>query len=221
MFLHKHPYSPFFPENATKLIVGTLPPPRFTTRQLFDEDVDFCYGSKYGLLWPILNSIFDLNLNFENTQVAIDQRKSFLTNHKIGICDIIESCERTKINASDLGMENIVLRDFFTYLEQNKSIENIIFLGGNSNNGPEYLFRKLLQSHKMSLKKVSSKEERIHQFKFQDRVILTNTLISPSNAANRSIGANQEYKMHKKEDSNFTTFNFRVLKYKQAFKKIE
>ena len=31
MFIHKHPYPPFIPKNATKLIVGTLPPPRFYT----------------------------------------------------------------------------------------------------------------------------------------------------------------------------------------------
>ena len=218
MFLHQHPYPPFFPENATKLIVGTIPPPRFSLGQLFDEDVDFCYGSKHGLLWPILNTIFDLKLEFQNTQQAINQRKVFLTQHKIGICDIIESCERTKINASDLGMENIILRDLFTYLEENKSIERFLFLGGNSKNGPEYLFRKLLNSHKIVLKKVPSRFERIHQFKFKDRIITTNTLISPSKAANRTIGANLEYKIIKQENPNFTTFDFRVLKYRPAFK---
>jgi G:T/U-mismatch repair DNA glycosylase len=218
MFIHQHPYSPFFPKNATKLIVGTLPPPRFSMGQLFDEDVDFCYGSKYGLLWPILNTIFDLNLSFKNTKQAVDQRKTFLKQHKIGICDIIESCERTKINASDLGMENIVLRDFLFYLEQNKAIETILFLGGNSKNGPEYLFRKLLHSHKMVLKKVPSETQRIHQFKFQDRTINTNTLISPSSAANRSIGADLQYKLQKQQNPKFTTLDFRVSKYRAAFK---
>lgn len=217
MFFHQHPYPPFFPKKTTKLIVGTLPPPRFSIGELFDEDVNFCYGSKYGLLWPILNTLFDLKLVFQNTQYAIDQRKIFLTKHKIGICDIIESCERTKINASDLGMENIILRDFFTYLEENKSIDSLLFLGGNSKNGPEYIFRKLLNSHKIVLNKIPSSFERIHHFKFQNRVITTNTLISPSNAANRSIGANQEYKICKQENPNFTTFDFRVLKYRQAF----
>ena len=45
MFLHKHPYPPFINQDTTKLIVGTLPPPRFSTRQLLEKDVDFCYGS--------------------------------------------------------------------------------------------------------------------------------------------------------------------------------
>ena len=67
MFEHTHPYPPFNLEHATKLIVGTLPPPRFTTGDLLPEDVDFCYGSKNGMLWPILDQIFDLGLVYENT----------------------------------------------------------------------------------------------------------------------------------------------------------
>jgi len=62
VFQHTHPYEPFLFPEATKLIVGTLPPPRFTTGDLKPADVDFCYGSKDGQLWPILDKIFDLGL---------------------------------------------------------------------------------------------------------------------------------------------------------------
>ena len=111
MFLHQHPYPPFIPENTTKLIVGTIPPPRFSTGELFSEDVDFCYGSKFGLLWPILDRIFELHLKYENTNQAIVQRKKFLAQNGIGICDVIESCTRGKIDASDAGMNQIKMRN--------------------------------------------------------------------------------------------------------------
>lgn len=75
MFVHKHPYKPFIPERATKLIVGTLPPPRFSMGNLKKGDVDFCYGSIDGQLWKILDEIFTLNLHFETTDLAIQQRK--------------------------------------------------------------------------------------------------------------------------------------------------
>ena len=75
MFHHIHPYPPFIPENATKLIVGTLPPPRFTTGELKEGDVDFCYGSRDGQLWTILDKIFDLDLKYETTAQAIAQRE--------------------------------------------------------------------------------------------------------------------------------------------------
>ena len=82
MFIHRHPYPPFLLENTSRLIVGTLPPPRFSTGELFKEDVDFCYGSKYGLLWPILDEIFKLDLLYENSSTGIEQRKTFLKKQK-------------------------------------------------------------------------------------------------------------------------------------------
>lgn len=89
MWFHKHPYPPFIPETATRLIVGTLPPPRFSTGNLNAQDVDFCYGSSNGMLWKIWNRLYDLKLDFENTHFAIEQRKAFLKHERFGICDIV------------------------------------------------------------------------------------------------------------------------------------
>ena len=117
-FQHIHPYAPFLFDSARKWIVGTLPPPRFTQGMLRPGDVDFCYGSRDGQLWPILNKIFELDLAFETTDKAIDQRKNFLLQRGIGICDIVDRAERERIDASDLGMKNIELRDLFSILER-------------------------------------------------------------------------------------------------------
>ena len=116
MFLHTHPYEPYLYPEATKLIVGTLPPPRFTTGALKEGDVDFCYGSRDGQLWRILDTIFHIGLRYENTSYAIEQRKRFLQSRNIGICDIVASAERNKVDATDLGMKNIVLRDLIKIL---------------------------------------------------------------------------------------------------------
>ena len=88
-------------KDTKKLIVGTLPPPRFSTGDLLEKDVDFCYGSYYNSLWLYIDKIHNLNLRFDNSQEAIDQRIHFLIKHKIGVCDIVDSCERKKIDASD------------------------------------------------------------------------------------------------------------------------
>jgi hypothetical protein len=85
LFKHKHPYQPFIPENATKLIVGTLPPPRFSGGKLKKGDVNFCYGSIDGLLCPVLDKIFQLNLDFETTDKAIKQRKDFFVSKNIAL----------------------------------------------------------------------------------------------------------------------------------------
>lgn len=218
MFEHFHPYEPFLNHNTEKIIVGTLPPPRFCTNEFKENDVNFCYGSKDNLLWQAWNKIFNLNLAFENTKEEINKRKEFLLKHKIGICDIVESCKREKIDASDIGMSEIILRDILGYVKEHKNIQTIIFTGGLCKNSPEYFLRQILKKQNINLEIISEKLPKKHQFEYDNRIIQTISLTSPSNAANRSIGANTYYKKMKKENPNYTTFDFRVEQYKKVFK---
>ncbi len=239
MFLHTHPYKPFLFKEATKLIVGTLPPPRFTSGDFKEGDVDFCYGSIDGQLWPILNRIFKLNLKFERTPEAVDQRMEFLRSRNIGICDIVASAERSKVDASDLGMKNVKLRDLVAYLKEYPNVNTLLFTGGNSKNGPEYFFRKLLKHYDLKLEVLSPDVPRIHQFVLpkrtegsheiprllsstrnmgeEGRAIRTVSLTAPSGAANRAVGSLQEYKDMKNQNPEFNTIDFRVLQYAAYF----
>lgn len=225
-FQHIHPYPPFLFPEATKIIVGTLPPPRFTTRALKKEDVDFCYGSCNSLLWRILDHIFDVNFCYENTTQAIVQRENFLQQYKIGICDIVQRADRFKIDASDLGMQNIVLRDIVRYLQDYSNIDTLLFTGGNSKNGPEYLFRKHLKQYGLALKVISDKVPRVYQFELpaalytgeKPRIVKTVSLTAPSGAANRAIGSLPMYKALKSKKPTFTPFDFRVMQYREFFK---
>ncbi len=219
MFHHTHPYPPFIPKNATKLIVGTLPPPRFTIGELKPDDVNFCYGSRDGQLWPILNAIFDLGLVYENTDFAINQRKDFLIERGIGICDIVDSSHRDKIDASDLGMQNIELRDLVTILADYPKVNTLLFTGGNSKNGPEYFFRRHLKAHQLSLQKVSDEVPRVHQFLLpkSKRTIKTVSLTAPSGAANRAVGSMDAYKKMKAAFPEKTTIDFRIEQYRPFF----
>ena len=215
MFHHQHPYPPFIPENATKLIVGTLPPPRFTTGELKEGDVDFCYGSRDGLLWKVIDEVFELDLKYETTAEAIRQREDFLIKNKIGICDTVESCRREKIDASDLGMQEVELRDLIKILRKHPDIKTLLFTGGNSKNGPEFFFRKLLKLYDLKLKVIANDVPRVHQFVLDGRLINTVSLTAPSGSANRAIGSMQLYKELKKQNPEFNTIDFRVLQYRQ------
>ena len=230
MFLHTHPYKPFLFEEATKLIVGTLPPPRFTTGELKQGDVDFCYGSRDGQLWPILDRIFNLNLKFETTEEAVQQRIDFLKKRRIGICDIVESAKRSKVDASDLGMQQTQLRDLIGYLHQYPKVKTLLFTGGNSKNGPEYFFRKQLKRYQLEFKVVSSEVPRIHEFGLPvlpgkeegpanstPRTIKTVSLTAPSGAANRAVGGLPAFKKLKDQNPSFSTVDFRVLQYAPFF----
>lgn len=241
MFIHTHPYRPFLFKDATKLIVGTLPPPRFTTGDLKEDDVNFCYGSRDGQLWPILDRIFKLGLRYDNSKDAILQRQEFLVKRKIGICDIVESAERDKIDASDLGMQHIKLRNLIAFLQKYPRVKTLLFTGGNSKNGPEYFFRRHLKEHGLTLKVISDNVPRIHEFKLPrnmvqgvpingeameslegqieptPRKITTISLTAPSGAANRAVGSMDAYKRMKDKNPDFNTLDFRVLQYKAFF----
>src|SRR5690554_6136452 len=215
MFFHQHPYAPFIPENATKLIVGTLPPPRFSTGELKEGDVDFCYGSRDGMLWQIIDQIFHLGLKYENTREAIEQREQFLIRHGIGISDMVESCMREKVDASDIGMTEVVLRDQIDILRRHPSIHTLLFTGGNSKNGPEYFFRKLLKKYDLGLKVIANDVPRGHQFVLDGQTINTISLIAPSGSANRAVGSMDLYTHLKRKNPYFNTVDFRVMQYRE------
>lgn len=223
VFKHQHPYLPFLNKNTKKLIVGTLPPPRFSTGNLLEKDVDFCYGSYYNSLWLYIDKIHNLKLRYDNSEEAVEQRKQFLTDHYIGVCDIVESCEREKMDASDLSMQNIKLRDVIGYIKQYPNIETLLFTGGNSKNGPEYFFRKHIRAYGLKLEVVSDEIPRIHQFELPDdhsktlRIIKTVSLTSASGSANRAIGSMPLYQQLKNRNPDFTTFDFRVMQYSEFF----
>ena len=189
--------------------------PRFTTG-LNEEDVDFCYGSSNGLLWKVWDRIYDLNLVYENTTCHCTT-ESFLQREKIGVCDIVGAAYREKIDASDLGMQRVELRDLLGILEQYPKVSTLIFTGGNSKNGPEYFFRQLLKKAKLTLVCLDDQVPRKHQLEWAGRVITTYSLTAPSGTANRAIGSMDRYKKNKAQNPKYTTMDFRVEQYSRVF----
>ncbi len=216
-FIHEHPYPPFIPVHCEKLIVGTIPPPRFSTGEIDHKDVDFCYGSRFGLLWPILERIFDSKLDYENTTQAIEQRKQLLVRNRIGICDMVAYCTRERMEASDLGMKEIELRNLKNILEKNSKIETLLFMGGNSNNGPEYLFKKHAKEIDLKITLKHARSPRINELDLSGRKVSCVSLVSPSSAANRAIGGHPLYKAKKAADNSYTTLDFRLEQYRPFF----
>jgi len=106
-------------------------------------------------------------------------------------------------------MMDIRQRNILRQLELHPTLTTLIFAGGNSKNGPEYLFRRQLKeqfgSDEPSVSKtygpsdlqlhcVDSDVPRKHQFTLGNRTYTTVSLTSPSNAANRAIGSSALYK---------------------------
>jgi len=126
--IEKHPFEPYIPKNATKLIIGTIPPPRFSKKSLNDDDVNFYYGSNKNNFWSILGEIFNIGFNKRNNDDEIEKRKSFLKNNNIAICDIVKRTKRKKKDsANDRDLEVIEYLDILNLLKSNPNINSLIY----------------------------------------------------------------------------------------------
>lgn len=188
----KHPYEPFIPEGADKLIIGTIPPYRFCQEdELFSDDVNFYYGSRDNYFWEIMSEITDSTLHFENTEEAIRERKDLLTQLNAGMTDIIESCTHIDGKSDDASLCNIKTKDIATLLSKYQNITELIYTSTSNtiihfmNNsiktnhswskenkldgnividGKKYIVRKLYSPSPKALWSIT-KEERIERYK--------------------------------------------------------
>ncbi len=129
-----HPYEPFVPRGATRLIVGTMPPYRFCIepKQLNITDVDFYYGSKDNEFWHLVEQVSGETFDYELTEKAIAQRKAFLEKRKIGITDIVKSCTHINGKSDDASLKSIEPKPLQLLLEANKTIDTLIYTGRNN-----------------------------------------------------------------------------------------
>lgn len=125
-----HPYAPYIPEGATKLIIGTMPPFRFCTsggRTLHDNDVDFYYGSRDNHFWKLLSEVTGTPLEFVNTTEAVNQRKQLLKQLHIGISDIVGSCIHRNGKSDDASLFSIEPKPLDKLLLEHPNIEKLIY----------------------------------------------------------------------------------------------
>lgn len=123
-----HPYGPYIPQDATKLIIGTMPPYRFcVTKEFYPDDVDFYYGSRDNSFWPLVSAAAHRKLHYENTQEAVDERKKLLADLHMGIADIVQSCIHQDGKASDNCLLDIQYLDLRTLLKENPKIDTLIY----------------------------------------------------------------------------------------------
>ena len=123
--LQKHPYQPFVSKNTTKLIIGSIPPPRFCKPSigvLYKDDIDWYYGSNRNNFWELFN-IGALPLMH-----GIKARQDLLIKMKVGITDIIQSCIRKKLNiASDKNLKDCTHKNIKDLLNKYSAINTLLY----------------------------------------------------------------------------------------------
>jgi G:T/U-mismatch repair DNA glycosylase len=128
----KHPFPFYISDNATKLIIGTIPPARFCIDRnekkstlTNPNDVGFYYGSCDNYFWELIGEVFDTKFAFG--EEGVEQRKNFLNRKGIGITDMIEECERINNSSLDSKLEIIQFRKVSPLLKIFPNIKTLIY----------------------------------------------------------------------------------------------
>jgi hypoxanthine-DNA glycosylase len=101
------------------LILGTLPSDNSLVNQQY-------YNNPRNQFWKIIFSIFNDGLVIEN----YDNRIGLLKRHKIGLWDVLKSCDRE--GSSDAAIKNPIANDFKTFFDKHTKIKTLIFNGKDS-----------------------------------------------------------------------------------------
>jgi hypoxanthine-DNA glycosylase len=119
-----HPYEPYIPEAASKLIIGSIPPYRFCVKpqNLLLGDVNFYYGSHDNLFWELIPEA--RNSDFGD---SIEKRKEFLKNNNFGITDMIQSCVHEGQKSTDEDLKDIELKPIKDLLVEHPNIKLLFY----------------------------------------------------------------------------------------------
>ncbi|PIN79105.1 hypothetical protein COY26_01535 [Candidatus Woesearchaeota archaeon CG_4_10_14_0_2_um_filter_33_10] len=121
--IETHAFGNFVPQDAKYLILGS-----FTAKQAakentaYDGSYDWFYATKRNQFWPILEAVYELELNNK-----LSKQKLF-SDLGIAMADIILQCERKEDNNLDNNLVNFVynIDEIAKILDKNQ-IEKIFF----------------------------------------------------------------------------------------------
>ncbi len=239
-----HPYPPFVPPQASRLIVGSFPPIKLT-RQIVEDggdciirtynnylkrhsrtgrDVDFYYGSEKNYFWKLFADVHETRLT------DLNSIKRLLTATDTAITDIFEVCIR---KLYDKKSKKLILPS------QTLSKKNDIDLAVSSGDSSLYplILRDIpaILGNNRSIKSLiftSSFVARLFRKNFaqphyssqnEDTYIIIDgrklkivLVPSPSGAANVSIGNKFEYKQRRQADKEFNTYKYRLEIYRKV-----
>lgn len=124
-----HSFPPFANSQTEILILGTMPGIASLEKQEY-------YAHPRNNFWKIIYTLLNSLPIAEN----FEEKISLLQNHKIGLWDVLENCERK--GSLDIHIKNHKENDFEMLLEEFSGITKIVFNGKESH---KYFFKKFGQ----------------------------------------------------------------------------
>ena len=191
-----HPYEPYIPEGATKLIVGTIPPYRFCTipQTLESGDINFYYGSHDNGFWELVSIAADMEgkLEYENTERAIKQRMELLDKLNIGVTDIVQSCVHEDQKSSDNALKDREYKALDRLLSQYPGINTLLYTSGDGG-VKSFIYEQYKAEHKCV-----DKERREYKVCINGKEYDVILLYSPSPNALRGVTPDKRLEQYKR-----------------------
>lgn len=125
-----HPWEPFIPPKADKLILGTFP-----TAETNRGAYEFFYPNPNNDFWRVLFRVAGKQLADFSKSDPIEIRKQILSELKLGIGDIGKRILRQKESSKDEFLFPVEYTDIFFHLDSHPTIKKIIITsksGANS-----------------------------------------------------------------------------------------
>lgn len=118
-----HAFEPFVNSDSEILILGSFP-------SVKSREENFYYGNKLNRFWKTLAEIYG-----EKICETVEEKKCFLTRHKIALWDVVTSCEI--VGSLDANIKNPTVCDM-TQIFKVANVNKILINGGTA----KKLFKK-------------------------------------------------------------------------------
>lgn len=109
---------PIVDDKTRVLVVGSMPGVQSLEKQQY-------YGNARNYFWPIMGELFS-----EDVPTVYAERIELLKKHRVGLWDVIQSCERK--GSLDATIRNEVPNDFAWLFQIYPQIELVLFNGGKA-----------------------------------------------------------------------------------------
>lgn len=186
----QHPWPPFIPPGADKLILGSFP-----TNDKNRGAYEFFYPNPNNDFWRILFAAADKQLEKYSEMEPIESRKQILIDLKLGIADIGKKVFRQRDNSKDSNLFPIEYTDIFLLLESHPLIKKIIITSSSGVNSVLSWFQHYCLINKHSFQIPKGKLPLTTKLFFCNREIEINIISSTSRLS--PIKSDKLYKMYR------------------------
>lgn len=144
MNIEHHAFGNFIPANAETLILGTFP----THRR--NWEFEFFYPNRNNIFWRLIGELFNHTFQFNSGHEAVEERKCFITSHRIALSDMLAKAIREKDNSGDEQLIKVELMDVLTILRETPSINRIILTSRSGKINALQLFKQHLVENNLA-----------------------------------------------------------------------